>query len=195
MASNPIQDCVYSPESDSLILATGGKVASHMGIPANRKAFGLMSEELHLGVDSAGGQAGVFGAIPDHNTAIRAHRCNDIRVLRLVAGLVDLPLVINFLNDVELDLHLGLLRAPAIPTDLSPVFVVILRVWNIGVWELHMGDLKVILRFPGSMRANQKTVGRIRLVWDPDAIRLERLRMEKRLAYVRTLAYPAATAS
>lgn len=43
-------------------------------------------------------------------------------------------------------------------TDLSPVLVVLFWIWNIGVWKLHVGDLKVILRFTSSMRANEKTM-------------------------------------
>lgn len=150
-----------------------------MGVPAKTKAFSFMAEELHLGVDSSGGQAGVFGAIPDHDTAIRAHRCDDIRVLWLIAGLVDLPFVINLLENVELDLHLGLLRASAVTTDLSPVFIIIFRVGNIRVGELDIGNLKVVLRFTSSVCADQKTVSRVRLVWDPRGNLLERGPKEK----------------
>lgn len=68
-----------------------------------------MTKKFHLRVDSASGQARVLRTIPNHDTAIRAHRRNDIRVLRLVPGLVDLTLVINLLDNVEFDFHLRLL--------------------------------------------------------------------------------------
>lgn len=80
-----------------------------MGVPAKSKAFSFMAQKLHLRVDTSSWQARVLRAVPDHHPAIRAHRRNDIRVLRLVPGLVDLTLVINFLDNVELDFHLRLL--------------------------------------------------------------------------------------
>jgi hypothetical protein len=79
--------------------------------------------------------------------------------LRLVPGLVDLALVIDFLLNVELDFHLRLLRTPAVATNFSPVFVIVFRICDSRIWQLNMGNLKVILRVTGSMCADKKTVG------------------------------------
>lgn len=80
-----------------------------MGVPAKSEAFSFMAQELHLRVHCAGWQAGVLRTIPDHHPTICAHCRNDIRVLWLITGLVDLALVIDLLHNIELDFHLCLL--------------------------------------------------------------------------------------
>lgn len=64
-----------------------------------------MAEKLHLRIDMSCRLAGMFRPIPYHDSAVRAHCGNDVRVLGLVSGLVHFPLVIYFLHNVEFDLH------------------------------------------------------------------------------------------
>jgi hypothetical protein len=82
----------------------------------------------------------------------------------LVAGLVDFSLVINLLHNVELDFHGRLLRATPIATDLAPVLIIVIRVGSIGIWELDMGNLKVVLSITSSVGANKQAMSRIWLV-------------------------------
>jgi hypothetical protein len=84
----------------------------------------------------------------------------------LVAGLVDLALVVDLLNDVEFNFHLGLLGTSTVAANLSLVLIVVIGIRGIGVRKLNMRNLKVILRFASGMCANEKTMGRVGLVWD-----------------------------
>lgn len=127
-----------------------------------------MTQKLHLRIDIASGQARMLRAIPNHYPAICAHRRDDVRVLRLIPSLVDLALMVNLLDNVELDLHLRLLRASTIASDLPFLVIVVVRVRNIGIGKLHMGNLKIIGSFSGSMRANQEAMGGIWLVGDSE---------------------------
>lgn len=97
----------------------------------------------------------MLGAIPNHNSAIRAHGGNDVGVLWLIPRLVDFTLVVNLLDNVELDLHRWLLGATSISTNLTLVLIVVFGIWGVGIGELHLGDLKVVLRITSSMRPNQ----------------------------------------
>jgi hypothetical protein len=110
----------------------------------------------------------------------------------LVSGLVDLALVVDLLNDVELNFHLGLLGTSTVAANLSLVFIIILRIGDIGVRKLNVRDLQVILRFTSGMCANQKTMGRIGLVWDSKEV-LGQINNNDRLYSEHTLAYLAAT--
>lgn len=81
-------------------------------------------------------------SIPYHYVRVCTHRGNDIGILRLVAGLVYLPLVVDLLDNVELDLHWGLLRrSTSISSDFLPVFVIVRRIWDRWVWKLDMSNL------------------------------------------------------
>lgn len=121
------------PEANRLVLTTRGEVAGFMRIPAEPEALCLMTQELHLGIHISSRLARVLRAIPDHHPAVRAHGRDDIRVLWLVSCLVHLSLVINLLGNVELDLHLWLLRASTITSNLTPFLIIVLGVGSIGV--------------------------------------------------------------
>lgn len=108
----------------------------------------------------------MLGSIPNHNTTIGTHCCDDVRVLRLIPGLVDLTLVVNLLDNVELDLHLGLFGSATVATNLSFVLIIILWVRCIGVRKLDMGNLEVVLSIASGMGTNQKAMSGIGLVRD-----------------------------
>lgn len=95
--------------------------------PAQAKAFCLVTDQFQLGIDLSRRLAWVLGSIPDHDPPVRAHGGDNVRVLRLIAGLIDLPLVINLLGDVELDLNRRWLfgGAPSVPTNLFALFIVV----------------------------------------------------------------------
>lgn len=104
-------------------------------IPAQAEAFLGVTVEFGLGIDSASRHAGMFRSIEDQRSPIRGHCGNDVRILRLISGFVDLLRMIDFLDDVELDLHpVRLLRcaSPEAP-DFLPIFVVICSVWRHGL--------------------------------------------------------------
>lgn len=135
-------------------------------VPAEPKPFSIMSQELHLGVDVARGQARVLRAIPDHDPPICAHCRDNVRVLWLVTRLVDLALVVNFLDNVEFDLHLRLLGTPTIASNFTFLLVVIIGIRGIGIGKLHMGNLEVIRRIIGGMCSDQEAMSRVGLVGD-----------------------------
>lgn len=137
------------PEANRLVLATCGKVTSFMGIPAESETLRFVAQKLHLWVHSSSRLTRVLRTIPDHHPTIRAHGRDDVRVLWLISCLVHLSLVINFLGNVELDLHLGFLGGTAISTNLTPLLIVVFWVGSIGVGELHMSNLKIILSIAG----------------------------------------------
>lgn len=78
-----------------------------MRTPTQAKAFSLVTDQFYLGIDLSRRLAWVFCSIPYHDPPVRAHGGDDVRVLRLIPGLIDLPLVINPLCYVELDLNGG----------------------------------------------------------------------------------------
>lgn len=75
--------------------------------------------------------------------------------------------MVNLLHNVELDLHLRLFRAPTVAANFTLIFIVILRVRDVGVWKLHMSNLKVVLGVAGSMGTDEKAMGGVGLIRDP----------------------------
>ena len=87
--------------------------------------------------------AGVLSPIPDHDATVCAHGRDDIRILRLVAGLVNLTLVIDLLYNVELHFYRWRFFACSftVATDLLAFFIVIGSVRSDGLRELHVSNL------------------------------------------------------
>ena len=142
------------PEADSLVLTTCSEVTGNMRAPAESKTFLCVAQKFHLRVDCSCRQAGMLRTIPDHCSSIRTHGGNDIRILRLITCLVDFTLVINLLNNVELNLHWGLLGATPISANLAPFLIVVIWVRSRRVGKLHMGDLQIILCIARSVCSN-----------------------------------------
>ena len=104
--------------------------------------------------------AGMFCPIPDHDPPIGAHGSENIWVLWLVSCLVSLPLKIDLLNDVKLDLHdRCFLGGPASEAaNLFALFVIVCGIRSYRFWKLHMGNLKIVLGFTGSVGANEESM-------------------------------------
>ena len=139
-------------------------MTSFVGVPTQPETFGLVTEKLHLRVHRPCGHAWMLGAIPNHDSTIGAHRRNDVRILRLIPGLVDLAFMVNLLNNIKLDLHLGLLGPATVASNLALVLVVILRVGRIWIGELDVGNLEVVLGITSGMGADEKAMSGVRLV-------------------------------
>lgn len=78
--------------------------------PAQTETLLCVAKELHLRVDMARGYAGMLRPIPDHDSTIRAHGRDDVRVLRLVSCFIDFAFMIYLLHNVEFDFNGRLLR-------------------------------------------------------------------------------------
>ena len=133
-----------------------------MRVPAQTKPLGLVSMALELGVDLARRLAAVLGPVEDENASINTESGNQIRVLRLVARLVDLVRVVNLLDNVELDGRhvLGL----AVAADLAALLVVLVGVGGDVGGDLDLGDLDVVLDAGRRVRAEQQPVDAVVLV-------------------------------
>lgn len=118
------------------------------------------------------GIAGVFCPIPDHNSPIRAHRCYDIWVLRLVPGFVDLSLMVDLLDNVKLHFHISplLSHAAAMTADFFPFFVIICYIRSDRFWKLNMSDLKIVLSLARGVSTNQESMGGIIFVGNPTVV-------------------------
>ncbi len=129
-----------------------------MGVPRQAKAFGLVSNELNLGVDLAQSRwlKRVLCAIKDENFAINAQRANNVRVLGLVARLVDFAWVLNLLHNVALDGR-DVSRL-AVSANFASILVVVIRVRRSSFWYLDIGNLQEIGAVIGSVRSQQQSV-------------------------------------
>lgn len=104
--------------------------------------------------------AGVFHPIPDHDPPVGAHGSDNVWVLRLISSLVYLPLMIDLLHNIKLNLHdRGLLgRSISVAANLFALFVIVCGIGSTGFWKLHMGNLKVVLSFAGGMGSNEESM-------------------------------------
>ena len=131
-----------------------------MRTPAQAKPLSIVPKKLYLGVYMARWHAGMFCPIPDHDPPIGAHGSDNVWVLWLVSSLVYLPLMIDLLNDVKLDLHNRcFLGGPASEAaNLFALFVIVCGIRSYRFWKLHMGNLKIVLGFTRSVGANEESM-------------------------------------
>ena len=140
-----------------------------MGVPAQTIAFLLVANQFDLAADVSVGKEAVLGAVEYEDLSINAEGRNDVGILRLVTGLVDLAGVVNLLRDLELDGHAGL----GVSANLAAVLVKIFRIGDCGLGYLHLGNLKMIRDAFGSVCAEKQAVSAIgavfglRDVWEP----------------------------
>ena len=81
-------------------------------------------------------------AVENEKLAIDTESGDDVRVLRLVTGLVDLTRVCNLVHDVALD---GCdLAGLAVATDLTTVLIVVIWVWCYRLRNLYVCDLQEV---------------------------------------------------
>src|SRR6266699_1774088 len=93
----------HSPQADGCVLAAGRQTPCVMRVPRQAEAFLLVARELDLLVDVARGREAVLRSVEDQDLAVDAQSGNDVRVLRLVPGLVDLLRMVDLLDDIEAD--------------------------------------------------------------------------------------------
>lgn len=132
-----------------------------------------MSDKLDLRANLArvGRLKGVLCPVKDENLAVDAERGDDVWILRLVPGLVDLSRVLNLVHNVALDgRHVARF---AVAANLAALLVVVVRVRGHGLGDLDVGDLKVIWAVIRGMGAEKKAMGAKVLtldildVWEP----------------------------
>lgn len=105
-------------------------MANFMWTPTQAETLGLVSYQLHLGIDVSGRRKWMFCPIPYHNPPICAHSRYYIGILWLISGFIDFAFMVDPLYNVELDLHLrALFRSqPPVAADLFSLFIVICSV-------------------------------------------------------------------
>lgn len=138
-----------------------------MRAPAQAKPLSAVSEKLYLRIYMARWYAGVFRPVPDHDPPVGAHSSNNIWILWLISSLVHLPLMVDLLHNIKLDLHDKCLlrRSTSVTANLFALFVIVGGIGSYRFWKLHMSNLKVVLGFAGGMSANEKSMGFVIFVW------------------------------
>lgn len=160
----PARSCFHnSPKTDCRIFGTSSEMAGQMRAPTDTETFLRMAYQFKLRIDFSCWETAVFCSIPDHDTAIGAHCSDDIRVLRLVPGLVDFSLMINFLHDVEFDFH-GRLLATAVAANFAFLFIIILDCWDSWIGKLYLSYLEIVLGAVRCVSAEEESMCR---VWFP----------------------------
>ena len=130
-----------------------------------------MPHQLHLRLKlGVVRDARVLGAVPDHSAAVGAHGGHHVRVLRLVARLVDLARVVDLLHDRQLDLHgrrlLRARRPAAVASNFFALLIVVGRVRCDGVWDLDLCELEVVGDVVAGVRADEESVHGVVLARD-----------------------------
>lgn len=113
-----------------------------MWVPAQAVALLRVTYKLNLGVNIAVGLQRMFGTVENENPPIDAEGGNEVRVLRLVARLVDLTGMVNPLPNVESNRR----RAPRLPVAsyLPPFLVEIIGAGFDRLWYFDLSYLKMI---------------------------------------------------
>ena len=95
----------------------------------------------------------MFCSVPYHYPSIGAHCCYNIRVLRLITGLVDLSFVIDLLHNFKFDLQSLRLfpRGTAMSANFLTILIVVCSIWSDRFRKLNMSNLKIVLRFVRGM--------------------------------------------
>lgn len=110
----------------------------------------------------------VFCPVKNKNLPINTHGCNDIRILRLISGFVDLSWMIYLLGDGHLDRWGISRRRVTIAANLSSFLIIVSLIWSDVLWQFDVGDFKVIWRIIGGMRTDQQSMGGVILVRKTD---------------------------
>lgn len=126
-----------------------------MRIPAETKSLLLVTLQCYLGVDLAIRVDAVLGAVKHQDLAINSQRGNEVWVLGAVAGLVDLAIVVDLLDNVPLDCSLLCL---AVASNFASLLIVVARVYLDGLGDLNLGDLKIVRLAFGGVGTNQSSM-------------------------------------
>lgn len=136
-----------------------------MRVPVEAKALRLVANKLDLSVDLAkrGGLKRVLCAVENEDLAVNAESGDDVGVLRLVTGLVDLSRMLNLLDDVALDG--GNIGGLAIATNFPSLLVVVVRVRSPSLGDLDVSELNEVGALIGSVCAEQEAMDPVVLVF------------------------------
>lgn len=115
-----------------------------MRVPVQAESLCLVSNKLNLWVDFAwGGRLKrMLCTVKDEDLAVNAERGNNVGILRLVAGLVDLTRVFDLLYNVTLDG--GSVSSLAVAANLTTILIVVVWVGRSGLGYLDIGDLHIV---------------------------------------------------
>jgi hypothetical protein len=94
--------------------------------------------------------------IKDENSTINTKRSNDVWILRLIAGLVDFPGVLDSLYDVAF--KGGNIACLSIASNLASFLVIVVGVRCYSFGYLDIGDLEKVGTIVRSMGSEQETV-------------------------------------
>lgn len=109
-----------------------------MRIPGQPESLFAVTDQLDLWRRRAIRNQTVLCAVEDEHLAVDRQRGNDIRVLRLVASLVDLARMVDLLCDLELDSRSCLATMPA---NLSTFLVIVVGIGRYSFGYLDLGNL------------------------------------------------------
>lgn len=125
-----------------MVLTASNKTTFLVRTPVQAKAFLFVPDQLDIGIWNAPWRQAVFRAIENEDSAIHRKGCNNIWILRLIAGLVDFAWMVDLLYDIELDDH----RLPLAPVaaNFTAFLVVFLRVGFDSLGDLNLGDLEIV---------------------------------------------------
>ena len=155
------------PEKDCLILASGCEVAGFVGVPGQAETLFLVPDQLVLGVGGAAGVRAVLGAVVDEHLAVHRQRGNDVGVLGLVSGLVDLAGVVDLLDNLEGDdRRLPAALPAAVPAQLAAVLVKLASIGLDRLGNVQLGNLEVVWLLPRCVSSDQQSVDCLVLLLD-----------------------------
>lgn len=102
----------------------------------------------------------MLGSIKDQGPTINTHGCDNVWVLGLVSGLVNLSRVINLLVDGHFDAS-AFTVGVAITSNFLAVLVVLIGIGRDVVWKLDACNFEVVWLAFRSVRTNEETMDTI----------------------------------
>ena len=96
--------------------------------------------------------------IPDQNSTIRTHGGDQIGILRHTPSLVDLPRMIDLLDQIELERRRIFTRTESVSPNLLARLVVVVEIWTSGIRKLNVRNLKIIVGLSGSVGSYEQTM-------------------------------------
>lgn len=97
----------------------------------------------------------MLGTIEDQDPSVSAHCRDQVRILRLVASLVDLARVVDTLNDVERE---GTLLSRTMASNLALLIIIVGGLRGLQDGDIDFRDLEVVLGVVRGVGAEQNAV-------------------------------------
>lgn len=115
-----------------------------MRIPVQAKTLRGVAVQLDLRIELAHSRRlqGMLCSVKDEDLAIYTERGNDVRILWLVAGLVDLARMLNLVDNITLDG--GNIARLSVTANLTTIVVIVIGVRGRGLGDLHIGNLQIV---------------------------------------------------